>query len=763
MKKHYSIKADSNLMKLLSAGIYRFKEFAVIRELSTNALDAVANTDGGVILEIKKIKNKYFFIVRDSGPGLTAEETVALMSTYGNSTKVGDEQVTGMFGIGSKSPFAYTDTFFIRANKNNKANYFKCFKDENGVPVIELIKTEDDNINHSGLEYRIPVKPEHLEIFIANAVWFVYSQVIGTPIVLKIELDNMNIAGGKLSNINSFICTVRPVAQLNKVTGAVVTKSISISDLVENLRTGVTFINSAYAYRFNYEMIGLIKKQPAYKLPQYETDPIAIRIGHADYSIKENAISVKPFFKKELILKFDPKEIQVTGSRESIEATSSNIAMIEKKIAEMNNAILDTVDPNITWATAFHRETEQFKMLEEITKDPMVHNMPSSNSRILVRHNGDKLFMKYIMKNSAGSLELSLHNIDKTFRIFDVLKNRTQIADSIDLHADKQVVICGFSRKQIDTDKLVLENRGSDIYFIDNDKDIKNILVFKKLVSYIRELEPFEDKIKIYLPEDREKFKRAKKKTANSKTAQPIGVKYYNFNADDINTIEQGDEDPAKGKIYVYQHRNDYILVNSITGNDYTTLANVGKNIDSIATYSLPSIMVLGHRDLQIEVFPNKKSFEKFINKENIKYNFKEVVATAIQKAVNGDNVLKHYLKLCSEDVFSSKIFNSRHSEISKLFKEYCSLEYDEYKFDIYRRSIDIYRNLHKDILNMVDYSKLDTELLTKMRNFISFIDAYYNTFTVYGGDNKHIAKAFNLFKAIHVDGTLSTEFDIFK
>ena len=59
MKYQYKIKADTNLMKLLSTGIYKHKEFAVIRELSTNALDAVNDNDGVVELEIKNIGKKY--------------------------------------------------------------------------------------------------------------------------------------------------------------------------------------------------------------------------------------------------------------------------------------------------------------------------------------------------------------------------------------------------------------------------------------------------------------------------------------------------------------------------------------------------------------------------------------------------------------------------------------------------------------------------------------------------------------------------------
>ena len=57
-------------------------------------------------------------IFRDFGVGLSQHRVETIYTMFGNSTKRDNNLQIGGFGIGAKSPFSYTDTFYIIANHN---------------------------------------------------------------------------------------------------------------------------------------------------------------------------------------------------------------------------------------------------------------------------------------------------------------------------------------------------------------------------------------------------------------------------------------------------------------------------------------------------------------------------------------------------------------------------------------------------------------------------------------------------------------------
>ena len=64
------------------------------------------------------------FLFRDFGIGLSKERVEQIYTLFGNSTKRDNNHQIGGFGIGAKSPFSYTDTFYLISNHNGKTfNY----------------------------------------------------------------------------------------------------------------------------------------------------------------------------------------------------------------------------------------------------------------------------------------------------------------------------------------------------------------------------------------------------------------------------------------------------------------------------------------------------------------------------------------------------------------------------------------------------------------------------------------------------------------
>lgn len=157
----FEIKASAKAFKILSDGLYSNKILAVVRELGCNALDS--HNDAGVNdrpIEVtlpRELSNN--FSIEDFGLGMTADEVYSLYTTYFSSNKTETNDLVGGFGLGSKSPFSYTDSFNITATKNGERNHFVCFIGEDGVPQVSLLKSEKTG-DRNGLKVSLAVNDD---------------------------------------------------------------------------------------------------------------------------------------------------------------------------------------------------------------------------------------------------------------------------------------------------------------------------------------------------------------------------------------------------------------------------------------------------------------------------------------------------------------------------------------------------------------------------------------------------------------------------
>lgn len=161
--KQFGLKLNASAFAALSSGIYANKIRAVIRELSTNAYDS--HVQAGTKEPFKvHLPTRYDpeFRVRDYGTALDHQEIMEMYTTYFQSTKTNTNDAIGCFGLGSKCPFAYTDSFTVVSYYNGvKRTYSLCKQHE--MPVVAILKDEFDNPieentdEPNGLEVIIPV------------------------------------------------------------------------------------------------------------------------------------------------------------------------------------------------------------------------------------------------------------------------------------------------------------------------------------------------------------------------------------------------------------------------------------------------------------------------------------------------------------------------------------------------------------------------------------------------------------------------------
>ena len=147
VESNYSIDATAKAFAILSDGLYSNKILAVVRELSTNAYDshvAAGCAEKPFDVHLPTALDNEFSI-RDYGTGLSREDCMSLYTTYFRSDKTDSNDAVGCLGLGSKSPFAYTDQFMVESFHNGNHMTFSAYKNENDEPVFALLSEQPTN------------------------------------------------------------------------------------------------------------------------------------------------------------------------------------------------------------------------------------------------------------------------------------------------------------------------------------------------------------------------------------------------------------------------------------------------------------------------------------------------------------------------------------------------------------------------------------------------------------------------------------------
>lgn len=135
----FKMNASAKAFQILSSGIYERKIEAIVRELSCNAYDShvmAGKVDVPFRLQLPTWKNDNVFAIEDFGVGLSEEEVYNVYTTYFESTKTDSNDVIGALGLGSKTPFSYTDSFTVKARKDGKECVFSAQISASGEPEV---------------------------------------------------------------------------------------------------------------------------------------------------------------------------------------------------------------------------------------------------------------------------------------------------------------------------------------------------------------------------------------------------------------------------------------------------------------------------------------------------------------------------------------------------------------------------------------------------------------------------------------------------
>jgi Histidine kinase-, DNA gyrase B-, and HSP90-like ATPase len=311
----FKIETSSKAFNILSSKLYSDQYQAIVRELCTNASDAHVNAGiGDVPIEVHFPDFiDHSFSVRDHGKGIDPEEFEKIYTTYFYSTKTSSDTQVGCFGLGSKSPFAYTKQFTVENNYNGHKYVYLCFENENGEPSVSLLAnspTED-----KGVKVSFAVKHEDRTSF-NKAVTRVLSWFDITP---------------KINN------------------------SFSIKNLMEGKKD---------------QRIVLLSKADGFDKYEHTSDyssTVFVRMGQVLYPCESEIFKNTFIGNKTVVINANIGDVDITPSRESLEYRSKTNGFIQKVKDELIEEVALSVKnaENNTSQSKF----EKFKSIFKVVND----------------------------------------------------------------------------------------------------------------------------------------------------------------------------------------------------------------------------------------------------------------------------------------------------------------------------------------------------------------------------------------------------------
>lgn len=152
------------IFSILRSKIYSNPIQSICREIASNARDANREAGKGNIPVKITLSNKSPLVnngglhicFEDEGPGISPDRMKNVFLKYGKSTKRESNDFTGGFGMGCKTPFAYTDAFNVTTICNGIKYFYSIYIDDSQKGKMALLHKQETDLPN-GTSIIIPV------------------------------------------------------------------------------------------------------------------------------------------------------------------------------------------------------------------------------------------------------------------------------------------------------------------------------------------------------------------------------------------------------------------------------------------------------------------------------------------------------------------------------------------------------------------------------------------------------------------------------
>lgn len=362
----FSIKASAKAFKILSDGLYSDKIRAVVRELSCNAVDshtAAGCPDKPITVHLPN-EFEQWFSVKDEGLGLSVHGVMNLYTTYFESTKTESNDQIGALGLGSKSPFSYTDSFSVISTYNKPKTirrYVLVNEDEveQGMEprytLSEEVDSFDDYESLSFNEYEVEEYHDDIKL---QSTYTAYIGTNGEPAIQPLASVETNDHNGvevrfptKREDTREFRDRAQKLFRPFKVKPIVVGNSqYEVAKRGDIQFEGETWRIYEYGY-WNKERIA-IQGNIEYPL---------------DISVLGSLTQEQEFVLTQCIdIEFDLGKLDISASRESLGYDETTINNIKEKADEIYKEIVDSINEKAASAKTLYEAVITAKKIKKV-------------------------------------------------------------------------------------------------------------------------------------------------------------------------------------------------------------------------------------------------------------------------------------------------------------------------------------------------------------------------------------------------------------
>jgi len=312
--------SNQMIVSILRDKLYSNKIAAVCREVASNSRDANRESgkeDSPITISIYQEDSitdevQSFISFQDEGIGISPDRIENVFLKYGSSTKRDTNNQTGGFGIGAKTPFAYSHEFLIETVSDHKGKrikniYQSIIMNETGIESTNLIPiSEEETDEPTGTKIIVPIKQKDIydfekESIKATTFWKTKPNYVGFSNLKNVnakhavEKNNWSILEGQYSDVLDV-------------------DSYELFILVDGI-----------PYQFDNRKVS----------PEFKGIKESFLLSVDTYSY--DTVYINP------VLTFETGEITLSASREEIEYTESNLELIQKRIKEVEKDLIKEV------------------------------------------------------------------------------------------------------------------------------------------------------------------------------------------------------------------------------------------------------------------------------------------------------------------------------------------------------------------------------------------------------------------------------------
>lgn len=330
-ESNFGIRSKQDLVHIFNVlrnKMYTKKPLAVMREYSTNAMDAHIESgqrERPIEVSLPTGTDPYLRI-RDYGLGLSEEDIRNTYTMYGASTKRGSSELNGQLGFGSKAAFCYANEYTIISYHEGKETTFEAYIDESGLGAIS--KLTEKPSTQTGVEIKIKVQLSDIAVFNQTAKEL-YQFFTVTPVVKNLngKIDRPTYSYTKDRwGLRSETTNLYKISHLNAIMGNV-GYPLNNQVLADNLR-----------HYSNWSKIEPLLRTPL---------NLFFKVG--DLSIAASREDLE-YDKKTLKAISDALEVAATEAREEFNkrlSTAEDLVEAKKMFKQLHSGELSALGPSI--------------------------------------------------------------------------------------------------------------------------------------------------------------------------------------------------------------------------------------------------------------------------------------------------------------------------------------------------------------------------------------------------------------------------------